>query len=111
MSDEWLDVRRARGGVTGLQQMLRRNKAAGERLAQRVFRLLVLRSMTAATRQFHAAQKPDGRLSQGERREAPDHAVALIVRQPASMHRCCTCTPRGRVVADDICLLSIRAAV
>jgi hypothetical protein len=40
--------------VMGLQQMLRRNKDGDEGLAQRVFRLVILRSITAAARPFSA---------------------------------------------------------
>ncbi|WP_367033348.1 hypothetical protein R0290_04680 [Burkholderia semiarida] len=91
--------------------MVHRNKKAGEVLLQRVFRLLVLRRITAAARQCNAARNRRA----VHRKENEAKRWITTAHLPSNNLRRCIDAARAhrsvRVVADDLRRLSIRAAV
>ncbi|UTV56640.1 hypothetical protein [Burkholderia arboris] len=91
--------------------MLHRNKERETKMGEPRFLFAGITRRYGRDGATQCDPKPDGRASQGERGEAPGDGPAIAARQPASMHRCCTCTPMGLHRADDNCCLSIRAAI
>jgi hypothetical protein len=75
--------------------MLHRNKAREAKIGETRFLFAYITQRYGREEARPCDPKPDGRASQGVRGEAPGDGTATAARQPASMHRCCTCTPIG----------------
>ncbi|RQU80565.1 hypothetical protein DF049_06895 [Burkholderia cenocepacia] len=72
-------------GVKGMQQMLHRNKAAGEVWARRVFCWFILRSITVAATQCNAAQN---RIAAHRKENETIRAMTTACSSSGSLRRC-----------------------
>ncbi|WP_249200832.1 hypothetical protein [Burkholderia cenocepacia] len=97
--------------MKGLQQMLHRNKAAGKVVVQRVFCLLILRSITAAATQCNAAQNRTAALRKENETIRPMTAACSSCDCQRPHTDAATAHQSMRVAADGMCRLSIRASV
>ncbi|RQV59732.1 hypothetical protein DF020_11700 [Burkholderia cenocepacia] len=97
--------------VKGLQQMLHRNKAAGEVWARRVFCWLILRSITVAATRCYAAQNRMAAHRKENETIRPMTAACSSSDCQRPHTDAATAHQSMRVAADGMCRLSIRASV
>ncbi|MCA8379808.1 hypothetical protein LGN22_13105 [Burkholderia cenocepacia] len=97
--------------MKGLQQMLHRNKAAGEVWARRVFYWLILRSITVAATQCYAAQNRMAAHRKENETIRPMKAACSSSDCQRPRTDAATAHQSMRVAADGMCRLSIRASV